>query len=132
VAVNDHLETSDVRLLVDIGFMALSAGLDAEAEAIFDGVKAARPEQEAGPLGLAMVQMARNDLDGAVSTLRALPPSDAVLTYMGLALARRGDDMQACELFRTVIGSADGTPFAELCAAGLKSAQGSPEGTGSR
>lgn len=130
--MNDHLETSDVRLLVDIGFTALSAGLDVEAEAIFDGVKAARPEQEVGPLGLAMVQMARNDLDGAVSTLRALPPSDAVLTYMGLALARRGDGAQARELFRTVIASAAGTPFAELCAAGLKSAECDSESPASR
>ena len=114
------LKAEDVRLLADIGFLALSAGLDLEAQAIFGGVKAARPAQEAGPLGLAMVQMARADLDGAIGLLRALPPSDAALTYLGLALLRRGDTAEASDLFGNVMATAAGTPFAEIAAASLK------------
>lgn len=116
----DILEAEDVRLLVDVGFIALSAGLDREAEAIFAGVSAARPGQEAGPLGLAMIHMARNQLDQAVATLRALPPSDAALTYLGLALARRGDAAEARSVLGSVIDTAPGTPFAELAEAGIR------------
>lgn len=118
------LGTEDVRLLVDIGFMALSAGLDREAETIFEGVKAARPDQEAGPLGLAMVRMARGELDEAVATLRALPPSDAALTYLGLALARRGDKAEAREMLEGVVRTAPDTPFASLAMAGLQELAG--------
>lgn len=118
--MDDSPEAADVRLLADIGFIALSAGLDREAEAIFGGVEAARPGQEAGPLGIAMVKMARNDLDGAVAVLRALAPSDAALTYLGLALARRGDEAEARQLLRGIVESASGTPFAALAEAGLR------------
>lgn len=118
--MDDCLEAADVQLLTDIGFIALSAGLDREAETIFEGVAAARPAQEAGPLGVAMVKMARNDLDGAIAILRALAPSDAALTYLGLALARRGDEAEARQLLRGIVESASGTSFAALAEAGLQ------------
>ncbi len=126
---DELLEAGDVRLLADIGFFALSAGLVSEAGAIFEGVRAARPAHEAGPLGLAMVQMARDDLDAAISTLRALPPTDAALTYLGLALARHGDVAEASGLFGNVVETAPGTPFAEIAAAGLEDMKrkGSPK-----
>lgn len=118
--MDDFLKSEDVRLLADLGFIALSAGLEREAEAIFAGLKAARPGQEVGPLGLAMVQMARSDLDKAVATLRALPPTDAALTYLGLALARRGDSGEARSILKGVIETAPDTPFAALAEAGIK------------
>lgn len=118
------LETEDVRLLVEIGFIALSAGLDGDAETIFAGVQAARPREEAGPLGLAMVHMARNQLDQAVATLRALPPSDAALTYLGLALARRGDAAEARNVLAGVVETAPDTPFAALAEAGIREMAG--------
>ena len=116
----DVLETEDTRLLVDIGFLALSAGLDRHAQDIFQGVCAARPDQEAGPLGLAMVHMARSELDEAIELLRALPPGDAALTYLGLALARRGDVGEAREILQSVTISAPDTPFARLAEARLQ------------
>lgn len=124
VTMDEILKTEDVRLLADIGILALSAGLDRAAEAIFNGVAAARPAQEAGPLGLAMVQMSRSDLDAAVDILRALAPSDAVLTYLGLALMRRGDIAEASDVFGSVVATATGTPFAEVAAARLKEIAG--------
>ena len=120
MTMDNALEAADVRLLADIGFIALSAGLNGEAETIFAGVEAARPGQEAGPLGIAMVKMARGDLDGAVSVLRSLAPSDAALTYLGLALARRGDEAEARQLLRGIVESAPDTPFAALAEAGLQ------------
>ncbi|KAB0676853.1 hypothetical protein [Aureimonas leprariae] len=112
--------TEDVRALVDLGFIALSAGLNRHARKIFEGVEAARPEGEAGPLGLALADMAEGDLDAAVARLRALPPSDAALTYLGLARARQGDrDEAARALRRVAAGDVDG-PFAALAAAAIE------------
>ena len=116
----DFLTSEDVRLLVDLGFVALSAGLDREAQTIFAGVRAARPGQEAAPLGMAMVHMARNDLDKAVATLRALPPSDAATTYLGLALMRRGDRAEGRRILLGVVETSAGTPFAALARAALE------------
>lgn len=108
------VQTDDVKLLVELGFIALSAGLPAEAEAIFDGVAAARPGQEAGPLGLALTAMACGDLDRAVDILKRLPPSDAAMTYLGMAFARRGDNEDARSVLRTVVETAQDASFAAL------------------
>jgi tetratricopeptide (TPR) repeat protein len=117
--MDDILETADARLLAELGFIALSAGLDRDAAAIFDGLRAARPREEAGPLGLAMVHMARGELDDAVTLLRRLPPSDAAQTYLGLALVRRGDLDEAQTILERVARTAPGTPFADLARAVL-------------
>ena len=114
-----ELEADDVRMLVEIGFMALSAGLTAQAQAIFAGVKAARPAQEAGPLGLALTAMAQGDLPAAVAILRTLPPSDAALTYLGLALARSGEREEARRLLGEVLETAADPSFAELAGGAL-------------
>ncbi|MGQ3211777.1 MAG: tetratricopeptide repeat protein [Shinella sp.] len=118
------LETADVRLLVELGFTALSAGLNGEAGKIFAGVTAARPGSEAGFLGLALVQMGGNDLDKAIATLKALPPSDAAMAYLGLALARAGDRDGARRAFEMVTETAHATSFGALAAAGLKDLDG--------
>lgn len=110
----------DVRLLVELGFMALSAGLAADARAIFAGVAALRPRQEAGPLGLALCLLAEGEVDAAVATLRALPPGDAAQTWLGMALARQGNAAEAAEILGRVVADAPATPFADLAAALLK------------
>lgn len=120
----DLLEVADVRLLVELGFTALSAGLNQEAEKIFAGVTAARPRGEAGFLGLAMVQMADNDLDKAIATLKALPPSDAAMAYLGLALTRIGDRDEAQRVFKLVTETAPSSAFGALAAAGLEGLKG--------
>lgn len=119
-AVADQLlDAEDVRYLVEIGFIALAAGAHAEAEIIFEGVKAARPAQEAGPLGIAMVAMARGDFEAAVRKLRAMPPEPAALTYLGIALARCGERHLARTLWKSVVSGAAGTPFFALAQAQL-------------
>lgn len=118
------LEGADVRLLVELGFTALSAGLNQDAGKIFAGVTAARPESESGFLGLALVQMAQNDLEKAIATLKALPPSDAAMAYLGLALSRAGDRDEARRVFELVTETAGATAFGALAAAGLKDLDG--------
>lgn len=112
--MDEVLGSEDVRLLVDIGFIALSAGLNAEARAIFSGVTSARPAQEAGPLGTAMVHLGEGEVDLAVAVLRKLPPSDAALTYLGMALMRRGDTAEARRILGEIAQTAGDTPFGAL------------------
>lgn len=106
--------SEDVRMLTDLGFLALSRGLDRHALAIFSGVKKLRPTQEAGPLGLAMVHLFRGEVDRAVTTLRALKPSDAALTFLGIALMRKGDKSEAKSILDDVIASAPDSPYAAI------------------
>lgn len=120
VFVGDLLETDDTRLLTEIGFIALSAGLESHADQIFRGLEAARPGQEAGPLGRALVHMARNELDDAVAILRSLPPSDAALSYLGLALARRGDATEAKAILQRVARTSSDDAFVNLATAALQ------------
>lgn len=122
--MSELLETEDTRLLTEIGFIALSAGLEGQAVIIFRGIEAARPGQEAGPLGRALVHMARGELDGAITVLRALPPSDAALTYLGLALARRGDGAEAKAILQRVVRTSSDGAFIDLATAAL---QGLPD-----
>ena len=118
--MSDLLATDDTRLLTEIGFIALSAGLDRNAEAIFKGIEAARPSQEAGPLGRALVHMGRGELDGAIALLRSLPPSDAAQTYLGLALARRGDGSEARAILQRVARTSSDQAFVDLANATLQ------------
>ncbi|WAJ30514.1 hypothetical protein [Antarcticirhabdus aurantiaca] len=120
-----HLvDADDARMLVEIGFIALSAGLDRDAEAIFSGVSAARPGGEAGPIGLALVHLARNEPARAVALLRPLPPTDAALAYLGLALAREGSIGEARRILADVAQTASGTPFGDLAEATLAELRG--------
>ena len=116
----DAFVADDVRLLADIGFLALSRGLDRHALAVFEGVQALRPTQEAGPLGVALVQLYRGELDDAVKGLRALKPSDAALTFLGLALSRQGAASEAREVLDEVLASAPDTPFAAIAREALR------------
>lgn len=113
------LEREDLRMLVDIGFIALNAGQSERSVAIFNGIAAIRPEAEAGPLGLALNRMALGQHLEAAEILRRLPPSDAALTYLGLCAARLGDVAEARRILRNVERTAPGTPFAELARASL-------------
>jgi hypothetical protein len=98
-----EIESEDVRALADLGFIALSRGLDRHAAAIFEGLQAARPNQEAGFIGRALVDLARGEVEAALRTLRSLPPSDAVLAFLGMALIRHGDQAEAREVLGAVI-----------------------------
>jgi tetratricopeptide (TPR) repeat protein len=97
------LHADEVRLLADIGFMALSAGLFREAEEIFQGVKAARPKGEAGAIGLALLRMAENDHDQAVAILKSQRRSLASRAFLSLALAKQGDRQRARKIAQSVL-----------------------------
>jgi hypothetical protein len=108
------IESNVARLMADVGFMAISRGFDTEALVIFDGLTAARPTQEAGPLGRALVHLLRDEIDEAARLLRALPPSDAALSFLALAKSRSGDKAAARELLENVKRSAGDPVYASL------------------
>jgi thioredoxin-like negative regulator of GroEL len=109
-----ELKSDDVRTLVDLGFIALSHGRNDKAAAIFAGVQAARPTQEAGFIGSALVSLARGEFEAAVKTLRSLPPTDTARTFLAMALNRSGDRAAAREILMDVVRTAGGTPDAAL------------------
>lgn len=104
----------DVRTLVDVGFIALSAGLVDQAGVIFEGVAAARPQAEAGAIGQALVSLARGDAETAISILRAAEPTDAAQTFLGLAYARCGQRDEARSVLTAIIESPIASPHADL------------------
>lgn len=114
------LDAEEVRLLADIGFIALWSGQLREAELVFRGVHAARPHGEVGRLGLALLHMASNNLDEAIAILRSQRRSVAARTYLGLAFARQGDKGRARKTLQSIIDRAPATPFAALAEAGLQ------------
>lgn len=109
-----ELASEDVRALADLGFIALSRGLDSHAAAIFDGVSILRPEQEVGAIGRALVLMLRGDVDGAITLLRTLAPSDTVQAFLGMALARQGNGEEARHVLTDVVRHAADAPVADL------------------
>jgi thioredoxin-like negative regulator of GroEL len=121
-----ELKPDDVRTLVDLGFLAVSYGLSDKAAPIFAAVRATRPTQEAGFIGGALVSLARGEIDGAISALRALPPTDAGRTFLAIALNRSGDREAAREILTDVVNSAPGTPYATLARQLLEDAEKSP------
>lgn len=116
-AAPDLLDVDDTRLLVELGFTALTGGDTALATTLFEGARAARPREEAGALGLAMVALAEARVGEAEAILRALPPSDAASLYLGLALMQ-GSDREGGELLlRDVAAFASDPAFRAMAAA---------------
>lgn len=108
------LSSPDVRILTDLGFMSVSRGLLIHAAAIFEGVKAARPQQEAGFIGMALVYIAAGDYEKAISTLKPLPPSDETRAFLGLAYLKQGDKEQGVKILQDVANTATTSSVAEM------------------
>lgn len=116
-----EMTAEDVRTLADLGYIALSRGLDQHAMAIFQGVQIERPQQEAGPIGIALVHLLRGELDTAIKMLRGAGPGDAARTFLGIALARHGEIEEAKRLLANVAATAKGTSHGNLAAETLAS-----------
>ena len=84
------LEPRDVRLLTEIGFLALRHMRCDDSRTIFAAVTALRPDQEAGHIGAALTDLLSGDVDAAIARLEKLPLSDAARAFLGLALVKQG------------------------------------------
>ncbi|MFD2249681.1 Tfp pilus assembly protein PilF [Pseudochelatococcus lubricantis] len=110
------MRTEDVRLLASLGFIAVMRSRDAHARAIFEGVMAARPEQEAGAVGLAMLHLKDGEYDRAIELLRPFSFSETALAFLGLSFFRKGDRERAMKILRDAVvlsSGGDGGAFAQ-------------------
>lgn len=111
------LATEDIRMLVDIGFMAVMRGLQKDAAAIFDGICAIRPDEDAAHIGKALLQLHRGDVVASIASLRARPPGDTVRVMLGMALLRHGNIGEALDILGNVIETARDAPIVGMARA---------------
>ena len=100
------LSSDETRLLASIGMLGLSRGALAASESIFGALALARPGAEIGPLGQALVKMAKGDARGAAGILNAAEPSDAVYFFLAIALRGTGEAAEARDLLENLSASA--------------------------
>lgn len=115
----EEFDSETVRLIAEIGFIAVSYGLAEEAEQIFKAFRVMRPDQEAGALGLSLACMVRGDVDGALKHLESAPPTDTIQTYRGLALLRKGDLDTAKEILTEITELDETSPCGQLAVQAL-------------
>lgn len=118
------IESEDLRTLADIGFIAAAYGMNEHAIAIFDAIRALRPNQEAGFLGCGLVGILSGNAGTAIEMLRSAPPTDGVGTFLGIALIQNGETHEGRELLEEIIATAPDTPFAAIAASTLENLQG--------
>ncbi len=87
-----------VKLLAEIGFLAISQGQLADARIIFTTLRAFRPDQDFPAIGMALIAIAENAPHNAITLLQEqiprVPDSRNLHAFLGLALlfAGRHDD----------------------------------------
>lgn len=117
----DLLKQEELRTLTDIGFIAASRGLQDHAAVIFEAVRVLRPEGEAGYLGLSMVDILKGNPAAAVATLKKAPESDAVNTFLGIALVQSSDIQNGRQVLQSVVKESADSPFARIATETLAS-----------
>jgi Flp pilus assembly protein TadD len=89
------IDSDLLKLLMEMGFLAINAGRLGEAETIFQGVAQARPNSGYPQIGLGCVAMGRGDYDKAAEILRDSPAKeqeerDLCMGFMAMALKLNG------------------------------------------
>jgi Tetratricopeptide repeat len=110
----EMLESRDVRLLTEIGFLALRYLRFDDSRTIFAAVKALRPDQEAGHIGAALTDLLSGDIDQAIASLEKLPTSDAARAFLGMALVKQGATADALTVLADVAASPSDPLYGEL------------------
>jgi hypothetical protein len=92
-----------VRLLMRIGYWSVWHGLYADAAALFNGVRAARPQSELPVLGMAVLALVLQKPESAVQLLRESavplnPGSELVQAHLGCALRLAGREAEGLEI----------------------------------
>lgn len=100
--VAELLTSDETRLLASIGMLGLSRGALDAADTIFAALRLARPGAEIGPLGQALVKLAKGDARGAAAILNAAPPSDAIYFFQAVALRGMGEEAEARDILENL------------------------------
>ena len=108
VLENKDKEVKLMKLLSEIGFLALETGLSKNAKAIFDGLKAVRPESELPIIGLASIAIVTGKAQDAINmlekeALKIKPDSDLAKAYLGMSYKLDGHGSKAEELLKEVM-----------------------------
>lgn len=98
--IDELMGAEDVRVLADIGFMALFGDRAELARSIFDALDVLRPESEAAVVARANYCLATNDVHKAAEILRAATPSDAICALLGLTLLKQRKGEEALVLLK--------------------------------
>lgn len=98
-AVNLPLSDDDLRLVAQIGFIALESAQVLHAQVIFDALRVIKPEKALPWIGLSQVQLGLGRAQEAVRMLRKAlvehPDDGDLLAYLGLALREAGHDRES-------------------------------------
>src|SRR5688572_26663371 len=100
-----------LRRLLEVGYVAAGNGYFAEAEAIFRGLAAVRPDSSAPAIGRAVSALNRGMAGDAVGLLEAerkRSPSDALVqAFLGLALRSAGRNAESTAALAALTENAD-------------------------
>jgi hypothetical protein len=102
------VDSKSLQLLMELGFLAGGYGYMHEAEVIFEGLKAIRPENESPLIGLAFARMNNNQMEDSIriletEALRVNPNSDLARAFLGFALKLTGRVEQSHVLLKQVV-----------------------------
>ena len=116
-----EISAESLRRLLEIGYVAAGNGRFADAETIFRGVAAVRPQSTAPTIGRAVAALNRGAAGEAVAILaaeRVRSPSDALVqAFLGLALKSAGRNAEGAATLAAVAECAD--PVASTMAQSL-------------
>lgn len=115
------LDTDEVRLLTEVGFLAAGCGDLARADAIFGALRLLRPDRAFPYIGLATARMNAGRAADAVTVLEAAHITDTagaqiVRTWYGLALQQAGRNDESRRVLESVVrsGTGDGVELARV------------------
>jgi Flp pilus assembly protein TadD len=102
------VDTELVQILMDAGFVATGSGRHSQAEIIFNGLAAARPESELPWIGLAVVLMNTGKSEEAAvllqdKGLQINPDSCLARSFLGLAHKLSGHGAEAERVLNSVV-----------------------------
>ena len=99
--------TDNVQRLMEVGFVAVGNGLLVDAETIFFGVQAVRPDSELPLIGRAFLLMNSKLFGDAIQLLRLAveknPDSDFAVSFLGAALKMSGHNHAGNEVLQQVL-----------------------------
>jgi hypothetical protein len=103
------IDSRSLQLLLEVGLLAGGYGWMKEAEVIFEGLRAVRPENESPLIGLAIAKMNNNQAEESIriletEALNTNPESDLARAFLGLALKLAGRVEQSRLLSEQVVG----------------------------
>jgi predicted Zn-dependent protease len=113
------LNSGDLRLLAEIGFIGAQSGQAPAARALFEALAVLRPQSTLPHIGLAQAALGANKHEEGVRILREAlkqhPGDIEVTAFLGLALHAAGESAEARRMMNDVIekaGEGDAAPVA--------------------